>query len=335
MSTKAISLTRYLQDHEAERPELGSEFCHLMAQLAFAAKLIAREVSRAPLHESFGLTGEQNATGDHQQQLDVVSNDIVVSAFTRTGLISQIVSEEMDEPKLLQGGDNARFILCIDPLDGSSNIDANGALGSIFAIYRRPDNSPKNDLLQVIRRGSEQVAAGYVMYGPCTVLVYTSFGAVNEFTLEPVVGEFFLSRPEMRCPARGKYFSANLGNLPQWPAGIRSYVEYLTGKSSPAGRAYSLRYTGAFVADIHRILISGGIFFYPANAGESTGKLRLLYECSPMALLMEHAGGRATTGDQRILDIEARKVHQRTAIAIGSADDVAAYEKFYGQSRPN
>jgi fructose-1,6-bisphosphatase I len=306
-----------------------------MAQLAFSAKLIAREVSRAPLHESFGLTGEQNATGDDQQQLDIVSNDIVLAAFTRTGLISQIVSEEMTEPKFVQGGDNARFILCIDPLDGSSNIDANGALGSIFAIYRRPDNSPKDDLLQVIRRGSEQVAAGYVMYGPCTVLVYTSFGAVNEFTLEPVVGEFFLSRPDMRCPARGKYFSANLGNLPQWPAGIRSYVEHLSGKSSPAGRAYSLRYTGAFVADIHRILISGGIFFYPANVGEPTGKLRLLYECSPMALLMEHAGGRATTGDQRILDVEARKVHQRAAIAIGSADDVAAYEKFYKQNLPN
>ena len=334
MTTKAISLTRYLQDHEAERPELGPDFCHLMAQMAFSAKLIAREVSRAPLHQTFGLTGEQNATGDDQQKLDIVSNDIVMSAFARTGLVAQIVSEEMEEPAVVQGGANASFILCIDPLDGSSNIDANGALGSIFGIYRRPENSPKDDLMQVIRRGSEQVAAGYIMYGPSTVMVYTSFGAVNEFTLEPVLGEFFLSHPDMRCPARGKYFSANLGNLPQWPAGVRNYVEYLTAKGSPAGRVYSLRYTGAFVADIHRILISGGIFFYPANAGEAVGKLRLLYECSPMALLMEHAGGRATDGEQRILDIEARKIHQRTAVAVGGAEDVAAYEKFYRQNSP-
>ena len=335
MSTKAISLTKYLLEQEAKRPELGPDFCHLMGQLAYAAKAIAREVGRAPLIGSAGYIGEQNASGDEQQKLDIVSNDIVIAAFARTGLISHLVSEELEEPRHMQGAANANFVLCVDPLDGSSNTDANGALGSIFSIYRRAGHPHKDDLLQIVRRGSEQVAAGYVMYGPSTVLVYTSSAGVNEFTLDPALGEFLLSHPDMRCPARGKYFSANLGNLPKWPVGVRSYVEYITSKEAPGGKPYSLRYSGAFVADIHRILISGGIFFYPAESGSTTGKLRLLYECAPMSFLVEHAGGRATTGDQRILDIEASKVHQRTAIAIGSADDVAAYEKFYEQNLPN
>jgi fructose-1,6-bisphosphatase I len=303
-----------------------------MGQLAFAAKAIAREVGRAPLIGSAGLTGEQNATGDDQQKLDIVSNEIVIAAFAGTGIVSDIISEEMEEPRHLQGAGNAPFVLCIDPLDGSSNTGANGAVGSIFGIYRRPEHFDKDDLFKIIRHGSEQVAAGYVMYGSSTLLVYTSSGGVNEFTLDPALGEFLLSHPDMRCPTRGKYFSANLGNLPRWPVGVRSYVEYITSNDAPGGKAYSLRYTGAFVADIHRILISGGVFFYPAEAGSATGKLRLLYECAPLAYLIEHAGGHATTGDQRILEVEAHKIHQRTAIAIGSADDVAAYEKFYKQN---
>ncbi|HTT76187.1 MAG TPA: class 1 fructose-bisphosphatase [Candidatus Binataceae bacterium] len=333
MSTIAISLTQHLYDHEAKRPELGPEFCLLMGQLGFAAKAIAREVSRAPI-ANLGLTGEQNATGDEQHGLDVISNDLVVAAFAQTTLVSDIVSEEMEEPAHMQGAANAHFVLCIDPLDGSSNTDANGALGSIFGVYRRPRHALKSDLLRVVRSGADQVAAGYVMYGPSTVLVYASPGGVHEFTLDPALGEFLLSRSHLRCPARGKYFGANLGNLPKWPQGVRSYVEYITSKDSPSGRPYSLRYTGAFVADIHRILVAGGIFFYPAEAGSSAGKLRLLYECAPMAFLIEQAGGRATTGDKRILDIEASNIHQRTAIAIGSADDVAAYEKFYAQNPP-
>jgi fructose-1,6-bisphosphatase I len=333
MSIKAISLTQHLLDHEAKRPELGPEFCQLMGQLAFAAKAIAREVSRAPIG-NLGLTGEQNATGDEQHSLDVVSNDIVVAAFAQTGLVSDVVSEEMEEPAHMQGAANAHFVLCIDPLDGSSNTDANGALGSIFGIYRRPKHSLKSDLLRTVRRGTDQVAAGYIMYGPSTVLVYASPGGVNEFTLDPGLGEFLLSRADLHCPARGKYFGANLGNLPRWPQAVRSYVECITSKDSPAGRPYSLRYTGAFVADIHRILISGGVFFYPAETGSSAGKLRLLYECAPMAFVIEQAGGRASTGDKRILDVETTNIHQRTAIAIGSSDDVAAYEKFYAQNPP-
>ena len=329
MSTEAVSFARYLLDHEAKRPELGVEFCHLMVQLAFAAKIMAREITRAALINRLGLVGTQNATGDAQKILDVFTNDTMAGAFARTGLVAEIISEEMDKPKRVPGGANAHFILCTDPLDGSSNTDANGAVGTIFAVYRRRDNSRSD---QFRRRGSEQVAAGYVMYGPSTLLVYTSCAGVNGFTLDPGLGEFLLSHVELRCPVRGNYFSANLGHLKQWHPNIQRYVEYITGNDTSMGHSYSLRYTGAFVADLHRILVSGGIFFYPGDPDHPMGKLRLLYECAPLALLIENAGGRASDGARRILDIEAQEIHQRTPIAIGSADDIAAYERFFKQT---
>jgi fructose-1,6-bisphosphatase I len=325
-------LTRHLFDQEAKDRALGTEFCHLMVQLAFAAKIMAREISRAALTDRLGLVGGQNTSGDAQKKLDIFTNETMIEAFARTGLVAEIISEEMEEPKQVPGGNDAQFVICTDPLDGSSNTDANGTVGTIFAIYRRRENSPSGDWLQVLRRGSEQVAAGYVMYGPSTLLVYTSCAGVNGFTLDPNLGEFLLSHFDIRCPARGDYFSANLGHLHQWHPNIRRYVEYLTSNDSSTGRSYSLRYTGAFVADFHRCLISGGIFFYPDDPEHPTGKLRLLYECAPLALLMEHAGGRASDGAQRILDIEARDLHQRTPIAIGSAEDVALYERFFKQA---
>ena len=324
MNIEAVSLTRYLLDHEAKRPELGSEFCHLMVQLAFAAKIMAHEITRAALVGRLGLVGGRNATGDAQKILDVFTNETMIEAFARTGLVAEIISEEMEEPKRVPGGANAHFILCTDPLDGSSNTDANGAVGTIFALYRRRDNSPSD---VSVRHGSDQVAAGYVMYGPSTLLVYTSCESVNGFTLDPQLGEFLLSHPNIRCPVRGKYFSANLGHLQKWHPDIQRYIEHLSGKGSSTS-SYSLRYTGAFVADLHRILISGGIFLYPADPEHPMGKLRLLYECAPLALLIENAGGRASDGQRRILDIEVQDIHQRTPIAIGSADDVATYEAF-------
>jgi fructose-1,6-bisphosphatase I len=330
MSTKTIPLTRYLLEQEARRPELGTEFCMLMTQLANAGKFIARDITRGAITGT-GFTGEHNASGEEQQKLDVLSNDAVVNAFARTGLVSDIISEEMDEPHHMAGGANAPFVLCIDPLDGSSNIEVNGALGSIFAIYRRPANARRTELLQLLRRGSDQVAAGYILYGPATTMVYTSRAGVHAFTLDPELGQYLLSRSDMRCPPRGKCFGANLGNLAKWPAGIRNYVQYVSSKDAPGGKPYSLRYSGAFVADIHRILIAGGIFFYPAEIGQKSGKLRLLYECNPMALLVEQAGGRAIDGPRRILDLEAESIHQRSGIAIGSAEDVTAYEKFFLQ----
>jgi fructose-1,6-bisphosphatase I len=331
MNIPVVSLTRYLLDHERDKPELGAEFCHLMIQLAFAAKIMAHDIALAPLVVKPGLAGERNASGDVQKALDVFTNNTIVEAFAGTGLVAEIISEEMEIPKAVPGGAAAKFILYTDPLDGSANVDANGALGMIFAVYRRRPESPSDGLQQVRRRGSEQVAAGYVIYGPSTLLVYTSSAGVNGFTLDPNVGDFLLSHVELRCPVRGNYLSANLAHLPHWPRNIQKYVEYLTSTDSPEGRRYSLRYTGAFVADFHRILLSGGIFFYPGDSEHPTGKLRLLYECAPLALLIEHAGGSASDGVSRILDIEAHEIHQRTPIVIGSAEEVASFEIFFKQ----
>jgi fructose-1,6-bisphosphatase I len=327
VSSEAISLTRFLLGHEAKNPELGSEFCHLMAQLAFAAKIMAHEIGRAGLIGKLGPAGESNASGDAQKILDIFTNDTMIGAFARTGLVAEIISEELQVRVRVPGGADARFILCTDPLDGSANTDANGAVGTIFALYHRRGDSTSGDLQPIRWRGSEQVAAGYLLYGPSTLLVYTSRTGVNGFTLDPNVGEFLLSHANIRCPVRGNYVSANLAQLRRWPPNVQKYVEYLTGAAS-TDRPRSLRYTGAFVADLHRILISGGIFFYPGDRKQPTGKLRLLYECAPLALLIEEAGGSASDGQRRILDIEADEAHQRTPIAIGSAEDVALFETF-------
>jgi fructose-1,6-bisphosphatase I len=328
MTGEAVSLTRFLLGHEAKDAELGSEFCHFMAQFAFAAKIMAREITRAGLIGKLGLAGDRNVSGDAQKTLDVFTNDTMIEAFAQTGLVAEIISEELEVPRRVTGGAAARFVLCTDPLDGSANTDANGAVGTIFAIYRRRGDSLKEEQRQAPWRGSEQVAAGYVMYGPSTLLVYTSGAGVNGFTLDPNVGEFLLSHANIRCPVRGNYLSANLAHLRDWHPNVQKYVEYSTGEAS-MDRPRSLRYTGAFVADLHRVLISGGIFFYPADREHPTGKLRLLYECAPLALLIEQAGGSASDGQRRILDIEAHEVHQRTAIAIGSAEDVASFEAFF------
>jgi fructose-1,6-bisphosphatase I len=333
MNIPVVSLTRYLLDHEGNNPALGTEFCHLMDQLAFAAKIMAREITRAPLELESGPAGERNASGDVQKALDVFTNNTMAAAFAGTGLVAEIISEEMEVPQTVPGGADAKFILCTDPLDGSANVDANGAVGMIFAVYRRREDWLRDSLQQVLPQGSEQVAAGYVMYGPSTLLVYTSCAGVNGFTLDPDLGEFLLSHAELHCPKRGNYLSANLAHLPHWHRNIQRYVEYLTSNNSPEGRRRSLRYTGAFVADLHRILVSGGIFFYPGDREHPTGKLRLLYECAPLALLIEHAGGAASDGVCRILDIEAREIHQRTPIAIGSAEEVASFEIFLKQGR--
>lgn len=331
MNIEAVSLAQYLFDHEARDPALGSEFCQLMMQIAFAAKIIARELTRASPPGGLGLTGERNASGDIQKTLDVFTNETIVGAFARSGLVAIIVSEEMQAARCLPDGADARFILCTDPLDGSANVDANGAVGTIFSVYRRRESYRGDDLRQALRRGSEQVAAGYIMYGPSTLLVYTSSADVNGFTLDPCIGEFLLSHEQIRCPARGDYFSANLAHLDHWTPSVQRYVRCLTSRDSSTVRRYSLRYTGAFVADFHRILISGGIFLYPADKEYPTGKLRLLYECAPLALLVEHAGGCASDGVRRILDIEACKIHQRTPIAIGGAEEMASFDKFFSQ----
>jgi fructose-1,6-bisphosphatase I len=283
---------------------------------------------RAALVGQLGLVGEKNATGDAQKKLDVFSNTTVVEAFVETGLVAALVSEEMEEVHHVTGESNARYVICIDPLDGSSNTDINNAVGTIFGIYRRVTIGPKSGVEDVLRQGSEQVAAGYVMYGTSTLLVYSSGHGVDGFTLDHDLGEFLLSHPHIRCPVRGRTYSANLGHANEWEPNIRKLIAHL-GESDPATqRPYQLRYTGALVADVHRSLLEGGFYFYPADAAHAGGKLRLLYECAPLAYVVEQAGGRASTGRERILDVRAEAIHQRLPLVMGSAGDVALYEQF-------
>ncbi|MFO1350490.1 MAG: class 1 fructose-bisphosphatase [Gammaproteobacteria bacterium] len=329
MSTHAITLSRHILEEELRHPEMAGELSRLLMQVGYAAKILAREIGRAALVGQLGLVGDKNASGDAQKKLDVYSNDVVVDAFAETGLVAGLVSEELDEVKTLAcASAKASYVLCIDPLDGSSNTDINGAVGTIFGIYRRQSGGCADISQEMLRKGAEQVAAGYVMYGTSTLLVYTCGHGVHGFTLDRELGEFLLSHENIRCPARGKYYSANLGRFYDWPKPIQDYIAYLTARDPASKRPYSLRYVGALVADVHRGLLEGGIYFYPPDADHPNGKLRLLYECAPLAFVVEQAGGRASTGRERILDIQASSIHQRVPLVIGSQEDVALYEKY-------
>lgn len=326
MRGKLIALPRHLAIEEESAPRMGGLY-RLVGYLALAAKILAREIGRAALTGRMGFSGQANPTGDAQKKLDVFANEVVVDTVAESGLVAGIVSEELDEVKWVTCEEEARYLLCTDPLDGSSNTDINAPLGTIFGVYRRPASRRCEGQGELLRKGTEQVAAGYVLYGPSTVLVYTSGRGVQGFTLDRDLGEFLLTHEGIRCPARGRTYSANVARYEEWHPGIQRCLDTLTQKDRPAGRPYSLRYTGALVADIHRTLLEGGLYLYPADADHPEGKLRLLYECAPLALVVEQAGGRASTGRQRILDISADSIHQRVPLLIGSSEDVALCER--------
>jgi fructose-1,6-bisphosphatase I len=307
------------------------ELGELLAALGAAARVLAREVQRAALAGHLGFAGGRNVTGDAQKKLDVLGHETVVGALRDTGLVAAVVSEERGEPQPL-AGPPGRYVVCIDPLDGSSNTDVNGAVGTIFGVWRRRRPGPVDPGADLLRPGREQALAGYVMYGPATVLVYTAGQGSHGFTLDPERGAWVLTHPGIRCPARGPYYSANLARYADWPAGVRRFADLLAAPAPPAAaaeapRPSSLRYTGALVADLHRSLVEGGIYFYPADRAHREGKLRLLYECAPLAFIAEQAGGAATTGREPVLDVRPVAVHQRVPLAIGSAGDVALYAR--------
>lgn len=298
-------------------------------EMAFASKAIAREVRRAALVGRLGLVGRENASGEAQKKLDVYANDVVVGAFRRSGLVAAVVSEELEELHVVRCSDDSPYLLSVDPLDGSSNTDVNGAVGTIFGFYRRPVEGACTDCEAELRGGAELVAAGYTFYGPSTLFAFTVGDGVVAATLDHDLGEFLVSHDGIECPARGRYWSANLGNLSGWRPEVRSFVSRLMERrTDDGGPPRSLRYSGALVADVHRTLLEGGIFFYPGQEGAQDGKLRLLYECAPLALVAEQAGGRASTGRRRILDVVPDSLHQRVPFAVGSASEVARYERF-------
>jgi fructose-1,6-bisphosphatase I len=311
----------------------GGDLAVVLNQLAVAGKLIARELSQAALVGRLGDAGRINVQGEVVKKLDLWANDVVVRALEASGLVGIVVSEELDEPLYLGEGP---YVVCIDPVDGSSNLDINGIVGTIFSVRRRRGAGRETMAADASQPGVAQVAAGYIMYGPSTALVYTVGQGVHGFTLAPTIGEFIQSHEDIRIPSRGRIYSVNEGNAPLWQSGIGRYVEYLRAHDKSTGRPYTARYVGSMVADIHRTLLEGGIFLYPAVTGadgRASGKLRLQYEAAPMGLLVEQAGGRASTGSERILEVHPQAPHQRVPVMIGSAEDVSLAEEFVAGRR--
>jgi fructose-1,6-bisphosphatase I len=313
-------------------PSAAPDVAALLERFAQSGRTIAREVRRAALSGRLGYAGAENVTGDRQKKLDVVGNEVVLGDFRRDPLVAGVISEE-DDRMVPTTHPSAPYVVCCDPIDGSSNTDIDGPLGTIFSICRRDSAVP-------LPRGRDILAAGYILYGPSTLFVCATGGGgagegVAGWTLDDESGAYVLTHPSIRCPRRGKTFSANLGRQREWHPHLRSYLDHLTESDKATGRPYSLRYIGALVADLHRCLIEGGIYFYPPDPKNRHGKLRLLYECAPLAFLTERAGGRASDGERRILEIEAAETHQRSPLAIGSADDVALYESFVRTGKPS
>jgi len=324
---RRVTLQRHILESQRRHPGASGELSVLLTQVAYAGKIFAHAVGRAPLSGHLGVTGGSNVQGEATKKLDVFGNETIVDAFAMSDLVAAIVSEEDDEPRQVAWGPGAKYILCIDPLDGSSNSDVNGVVGTIFGIYKPATDGAREADVAHLRSGRDQVAAGYIMYGPSTAFAYTTGGGLHGFTLDEDIGEFVLTHAAIRCPESGPYYSANLANVPTWPSNARRYIEHLTD-STQAAHPYSLRYAGALAADVHRTLLEGGIYLYPCDQRHPDGKLRLLYECAPLAFLVEQAGGAASTGRTSILDVPITSIHQRAPFAIGSRAEVARFDTF-------
>ena len=324
-----LTLSRFITKKQAAHPVVTGEFASLLTQIGLVGKLIAQDLRRAGLINILGTTGEINVQGETVKKLDKIANETFLKVFHHSGLVCALVSEEMEKPLLLpENWPQAKYMLLFDPLDGSSNTDCNMPLGAIFSVVKSERNDRMLTEDELARKGTEQVAAGYLLYGSSTMLVYTIGQGVHGFTLEPGIGEYLLSHEQIRIPARGKVFGVNEGNYHKWTTGTKRYVDSLKLPDKATGRPYSGRYSGCLVADVHRILLEGGIYLYPGELDRPEGKLRLLYEANPLAWVVEQAGGKASTGTMRILDVEAKQLHQRVPLIIGSADDVRDAEEF-------
>jgi len=330
---KVKTLGQFIIEKQADFPYAKGELSRLLRDIGIASKIVNREVNKAGLVEILGETGTVNIQGEKVKKLDVFANEQFIAAFKAGGEVCAIATEENEEiiPIDSEISKSAKYVVAIDPLDGSSNIDVNVSVGTIFSIYRRKSLSGPGTTEDFFQRGTEQVAAGYVIYGSSCMLVYTTGKGVNGFTLDPSIGEFCLSHPDMKIPADGTIYSINEGNYLHFPDGVKKYIKYCQEEDSATNRPYSSRYIGSGVADIHRNLIQGGIYIYPTTTKSPKGKLRLLYECNPLAFIVEQAGGKATDGYKRILDMDVRELHQRTPLFIGSANMVDKAMEFMKQ----
>lgn len=326
-----LTLDEFIIKRQLDFPYATGELSRLLRDIGLAAKIVNREVNKAGLVDILGTTGSTNIQGEEVKKLDIYANRRFIAALKLGGECCGIASEENEDFLIVDSevSKDAKYVVSLDPLDGSSNIDVNVSVGTIFSIYRRISPSPGPCTLEdFLQKGSEQVATGYVVYGSSTMMVYTTGHGVNGFTLDPSIGEFCLSHPDMQMPKSGKTYSINQGNFISFPEGVKEYIRYCKEYDKATKRPYSLRYIGSMVADIHRNLITGGIFIYPATKDAPNGKLRLLYECNPMAFIVEQAGGRASDGFRRILDIKPQELHQRTPLFIGSEEMVLKAEEF-------
>ena len=325
-----VTLGEYIIDNQMDFQYSSGELSSLLSSIKLASKVVNHEVNKAGLVDILGNAGETNIQGEDQQKLDVYANEVFMRTLVNRQIVCGIASEEEDDFVIIEGKNKAhdnKYIVLIDPLDGSSNIDVNVSVGTIFSIYRRvtPLGTPvsEEDFLQP---GNLQVAAGYVVYGTSTMLVYTTGHGVNGFTLNPAIGTFYLSHPNMQFPEKGKIYSINEGNYVHFPQGVKDYLKFCQEEEDD--RPYTSRYIGSLVSDFHRNMIKGGIYIYPTSSKAPQGKLRLLYECNPIAFLTEQSGGRASDGYQRILNIKPNKLHQRVPFFCGTKNMVEKAEEF-------
>ncbi|RMH67118.1 MAG: class 1 fructose-bisphosphatase [Bacteroidetes bacterium] len=330
LDTRAVmTLEQFIIEQQERFPYSTGSFSRLIRDISVAAKIINRDVRRAGLVDIFGDSGEINVQGEVQKKLDALAHAEMERALRRGGECVLIGSEEHAEAiPLKTSSESGRYIVLMDPLDGSSNIEVNVSIGTIFSVYHLPESQAEPTLEAALQPGTEQVAAGYVVYGSSTMLVYTTGNGVNGFTLDPSIGEFILSHPNIRTPRQGRIYSVNVGNYRSFDAGLRAYLEWVQEEDPATNRPFTLRYIGSFVSDFHRNLLKGGIYIYPANTRDPEGKLRLMYEANPMAFIVEQAGGRATDGTRRILSKRPEALHQRTPVFIGSEEMVRRVESF-------
>ena len=332
MDHDSVTITRHLWETQRGYPQARGELTALLNQIALATKIVSREVNKAGLVEILGYTGQSNVQGEEVRKLDEFANQVIINIMNQSGHLCIMASEEIkDEIPVPEAHHLGKYSMVIDPLDGSSNIDANVSVGTIFGIYPKITKGKAGSKKDLLQPGRQLVAAGYVVYGSSTMLVISTGNGVHGFTLDPSVGEYLRSHKHIRIPKRGNIYSVNEGNLPYWELPFQNYIRYIKEKDEKTKRPYSARYIGSLVADFHRTLLYGGIFMYPRDFKDpkkTTGKLRLLYEANPIAFIAEQAGGLATDGYQHILDIQPQGLHQRVPFFVGSKDEVRLVEKF-------
>lgn len=320
------TIEQFIIEQQRRVPGATGGFTRLIGDISIAAKIVNRDIRRAGLLDVLGDSGEINVQGETQQKLDAIAHAEYVQALRLGGVVSLIVSEEADNIIPLEQEGEGRYVVYLDPLDGSTNLDVNVSVGTIFSVYRLPAGTEPS-LAAALLPGTEQVAAGYVVYGSSTMMVYTAGSGVHGFTLDPQIGEFLLSHPDMRMPPTGIYYSVNEGNTHSFSPAVAGLIASLHRADPASGLPYTSRYVGSFIADFHRTLLKGGIYMYPATSSHPDGKLRLMYEANPMAMIAEQAGGLASTGRGRVLEIRPKSAHQRTPLFIGSAEMVRHAEE--------